>query len=346
LIAHDVFRTYSLAALGEVASVLIDRSSGVQLYDLLVPQAGRAAVIGSAAWHGSVDRFLGLLAAMLDRVDAAVEHHDAALEIHQRMGACPWVARSQYDLACALLARSRANDRERAIVLLNTALDTATSIGQTKLVNEVLAIKLGIQGISSGSSASLSIDAVAAGVSIDRPDLRRHAAADGTVTVLFSDIEGYTPLNERLGDARTQPVLRAHEGLIHDAVGKHHGTVVKSEGDGYMIVFATADAALASATEIQRAVTNHDFGADVGAIRIRIGVHLGEVIRDRDDFYGLTVIKAARIATHATGGEILVSDDVQRAVRDLSVCDAKLGPSRDVELKGLSGTHRLHRIDW
>ena len=105
----------------------------------------------------------------------------------------------------------------------------------------------------STDSIMASIDIVAAGISIERPDLRKHAASDGTVAVLFSDIEGYTTMNERLGDVRTQELLRAHDALVRDAVAAHGGTVVKSAGDGYMIVFSDAKAAVACAVALQRA---------------------------------------------------------------------------------------------
>ncbi len=75
----------------------------------------------------------------------------------------------------------------------------------------MLKAKLELQGVRATDSIMASIDIVAAGISIERPDLRKHAASDGTVAVLFSDIEGYTTLNERLGDTRTQELLRAHD---------------------------------------------------------------------------------------------------------------------------------------
>jgi class 3 adenylate cyclase len=345
-IADDVFRTYSLAALAEVVAQLADPMIGDELYALLQPSAGTAAVVGGVAYHGAIDRYLGLLATKLNRHQQAVAHHEAALGIHERMRAWPWVARSQYDLASAALAGGAPNDGERSLGLLNDALNTATSIGQTKLVQEVLTAKLSLQGVGSGSSVVASIDAVAVGVSIERPDLRRHAASDGTVAVLFSDIVGYTVLNERLGDARTQELLHAHDRLIRETVGTHHGTVVKAQGDGYMMVFATATNALTSAIAMQRAIATHDFGPDAGPVRVRIGAHVGEVIREGDDFFGRTVIIAARIAILADGGEILTSDTLRNAAGDMSEHGGKFGAYRDVELKGIRGTHRIHHVEW
>jgi class 3 adenylate cyclase len=344
-IAMDVFRVYSLAALAEVAAGLADTKLGAELYDLLTRYAGTAAVVGGVAYHGAIDRYLGLLATMRGHCDVAIAHHENARRIHERMRARPWIARSQYDLACALIERREVGDRERALTLLNDALDTANAIGQAKLMNEVLTAKLDLQGVASGSSVMLSIDAVAAGVSIDRPDLRRHAASDGTVAVLFSDIEGYTFLNERLGDSRTLELLRAHDAIVRELASAHGGTVVKSQGDGYMLVFPSGANALACAVAIQRRTHAHDFGPDVEAVRVRIGVHAGEVIHEGDDFFGRTVILAARVAGKASGGEILVSDELRTLAAE-DTHGGKLGSSRAVGLKGLSGTHRVHVLEW
>jgi class 3 adenylate cyclase len=158
--------------------------------------------------------------------------------------------------------------------------------------------------------------------------------------VLFSDIEGYTVLNEQLGDARTQSLLRAHAQIVRDAVSAHRGSIVKTAGDGFMLVFPEPASAVDCAVAIQRSIDQHAFGEDV-VIKVRIGIHAGEVIKENNDFFGRTVILAARIASAATGGEILVSDTVYDAVGG-----AKSGAPRSLALKGLSGTHRVHALEW
>ena len=345
-VADDVLRTFTLAGLAEVTALLDDTALADQLFDLLAPRAGAAAIIGATAYHGSVDRYLGLLATTVGRHDEALAHHNSALTMHERMRAVPWVARTRYDLAGALLARDDPADRDQALGLLNDSLDTASSTGMTKLVEEVLKTKLELQGVRSSASITTSIDVVAAGVSLERPDLRPHAASDGTVAVLFSDIEGYTTLNERLGDARTQALLRAHDALVRDAVAAHGGTVVKSVGDGYMTVFQDPRATVACAVALQRSHEQHDFGLDVGTIRVRIGTHIGEVIHEGDDFFGRTVILAARVAAQASGGEILVSDTLASATGDVAELGVTFGPPRAVELKGIRGTYTVRPLAW
>lgn len=205
---------------------------------------------------------------------------------------------------------------------------------------ETTAVKLDLQGVRSGSTPDTSIDAVASAVSIDRPDLSTHADAEGKVAVVFSDIENYTPLTERLGDARSQEILRAHNEILRRELAAHGGTEVKSHGDGFMLVFDDPVAAVRFGVAFQKALAGHDFGPDTGPLRAHIGVHVGDVIREGDDFFGRTVILAARIGTAAAGGEVLVSDDARRAVGAATAFDA----SRTLELKGLAGGHRVFPV--
>ena len=79
-------------------------------------------------------------------------------------------------------------------------------------------------------------------------------------------------------------------------------------------------------------------------IRVRIGLHTGEAIKEADDFYGKNVILAARIASQAHGGEILVSSLLKELTE--SAGDIAFGEGREVELKGLSGPHQVHQIQW
>jgi class 3 adenylate cyclase len=117
---------------------------------------------------------------------------------------------------------------------------------------------------------------------------------------------------------------------------------VKSQGDGFMLAFATAEDALSCAIEIQRALDRPPPGGH--QLRVRIGLHTGEPIREEDDFYGKDVVLAARIAAEARGGEILVS----RLVRDLTERSGQFSftDPTDVELKGLSGMHSLSAVRW
>jgi class 3 adenylate cyclase len=187
-----------------------------------------------------------------------------------------------------------------------------------------------------------SVDEVASSVEAERPSLRSAAAPDGTVTILFSDIEGSTALNERLGDVRWLELLRAHHTVVRHQVKAHGGFEVKSQGDGFMIAFPSARRAIQCARAIQEAIASDLGGHPDGPVRVRIGLHTGEAIREESDFYGRNVVVAARIADQATGGEILASSVVKQLTE--SAGDVGFEDAREVELAGLAGTHAVYKV--
>src|SRR5262249_30869841 len=136
-------------------------------------------------------------------------------------------------------------------------------------------------------------------------------------------------------------LLRRHNALIEEATATHGGTVVETQGDGSMLAFSSARRAIACAQSIQHEITTA-FGDASPPVRVRIGVHTGDALHSADRFFGTTVHYAARVASQALGGEVLVSN----LVRDL-VAGAGIGflESRDVELRGLDGSHRLFAVD-
>jgi class 3 adenylate cyclase len=333
-----------MVLLGETSVLLGDSRRAAILYDLLLPYAERNAVAqGFTDYEGSVSQYLGLLAATMKRWEDAEKHFEDALEMNERMGARPWVAHTQHDYADMLLTRDDKGDRERALELVSEALNMAQEMGMTGLVEKALALKLQAQGIDT-TSPQTSIDAIAAIVETEQPDLPPKAVApDGTVTILFSDIEGSTSMTERLGDRRWLELLRGHNVIVRKQVAAHEGFEVKSEGDGFMLAFGSARKGLECAVDIQRAFAQRNESADE-PIKVRIGLHTGEAIKEADDFYGKNVILAARIAGQAGGGEILVSSLLKELTE--SGGDIAFGEGREVELKGLSGQHRVFEVAW
>ena len=166
------------------------------------------------------------------------------------------------------------------------------------------------------------------------------AMPDGTVAFLFSDIEGSTELNERLGDRAWIKVLTVHDRLVRRAVERHGGHVVKTQGDGFMIAFGDARAAVLCSLGVQQALDEDPERWD--EIRVRMGVHMGTSVRRGDDLFGRNVAMAARVAGLAGGGEILISEPVHEAVGGLA--GYRFGPPREVELKGLQGTHMVYAV--
>jgi class 3 adenylate cyclase len=187
-----------------------------------------------------------------------------------------------------------------------------------------------------------SVDDVASAVAAERPSLRPAAAPDGTVTILFSDIEGSTALNERLGDVRWLELLRAHNRIVREHVQACGGFEVKVQGDGFMIAFPSARRAIQCARAIQDAMVRDLAGHPDGPIRVRIGLHTGEAIREESDFYGKNVVVAARIADEAQGGEILASSVVKQLTE--SAGDVAFEDAREVELAGLAGRHGIYKV--
>ncbi len=331
----------NLAMLSDICAFLGDARHAAILYELLRPYAARNVMVGVTSCSGPVARYLGLLADTMSRFDEAMQHFAAALALCARLEAPPFVAQTQYDYARARLHRGAPGDREEALRLVNQALGTARELGMKALVEKALALKFQVQGIDSGDFQT-SIDAVAADVQHNQPDLRAHAAPDGTVTILFTDIVGSSALAERLGDQRWLAVLRAHNAIVREQVAAHGGFEVKSQGDGFMVAFQSARRALLCAVAVQRAVAAYSEQHPEEAIRVRIGLHTGEVIKEADDFFGKNVILAARIAGQASGGEILVSSLVKQLAE--SGGDIRFGEARATELKGLAGTYALHPV--
>jgi predicted ATPase/class 3 adenylate cyclase len=153
----------------------------------------------------------------------------------------------------------------------------------------------------------------------------------GTVTFLFTDIEGSTALLQRLGDCRYAEILAEHQRLLRETFAEGNGQEIDTQGDAFLVVFSRARDALATAVAAQRALTKHSW-PDGASLRVRMGVHTGEPVSETGGYVGLDVHRAARICSVGHGGQILLSE----AVRVLAAPDLPSG----VSLRDL-GIHRL-----
>ena len=157
----------------------------------------------------------------------------------------------------------------------------------------------------------------------------------GTVTLLFSDIEGSTRLLQRVGDAYAD-LLATHRALLLNAFGAHRGVVIDSEGDAFFVAFASAkDAALAAAAA-QQALAAHDWPGG-NEIRVRMGLHTGEPLVTQEGYVGIDVHRAARIASAGHGGQTLLSEVTHDLCRD------HLPPLASVKALGSHGLKDLGR---
>ena len=132
-----------------------------------------------------------------------------------------------------------------------------------------------------GRALTVSLEELEKTIQRDQPDLSSTLAADGTVTIVFTDIVDSTVLLGRLGDHAWLEVLRRHDAVIEDATAAHGGTVVETQGDGSMLAFSSARRAVACAQAIQREIATA-FADDSPPIRVRIGLHTGDALHEAD----------------------------------------------------------------
>jgi predicted ATPase/class 3 adenylate cyclase len=164
----------------------------------------------------------------------------------------------------------------------------------------------------------------------------------GTVTFLFTDIEGSTGLLETLGD-RFVEALDLHRQLLRSAFVAHGGVEVDVEGDAFFAAFARAQDAVAAATDAQRALASHMWPEGV-AIRVRMGIHTGEPVVTDEGYVGMDVHRGARIMSAGHGGQVLLSQATHDLLSDgiaSSVAVRDLGEHR---LKDLTRPQRLYQL--
>jgi predicted ATPase/class 3 adenylate cyclase len=164
----------------------------------------------------------------------------------------------------------------------------------------------------------------------------------GTVTFLFTDIEGSTRLLETLGDGYT-PVLERHHELLREAIAAGEGTEVSTEGDAFFAVFPSAPRAVAAATAAQRALAVEPWPGNM-AVRVRMGLHSGEGALGGDSYIGLDVHRAARVAAAGHGGQVLLSGATQALAGDSLSPGVSLIDLGQHRLKDLSRPEHLWQL--
>ena len=170
--------------------------------------------------------------------------------------------------------------------------------------------------------------------------MMRHGLPTGTVTFLFTDIEGSTRLLHELG-AAYPGVVTGHRRIVRDVVARHGGVEVDTQGDSFFIAFVEPTAAVEAATEIQTALGSHRWPGDA-AVRVRMGLHTGEPFISDAHYFGVDVHRGARIAAAAHGGQVLVSEHA----KELLTSNGN-GHFRDMgvhQLKDLPEPERLFQL--
>jgi class 3 adenylate cyclase len=168
---------------------------------------------------------------------------------------------------------------------------------------------------------------------------------DRTVTIVFSDIQDSTHLAVELGDEQWMARLQVHNAIVRRGVARHGGHEVKTLGDGFMLTFPSARAAVLAMCEVQQAIDEYARSKPTEAISVRVGIHTGEAMPElAGDLIGRHVILASRIANAARGGEILVSTVVFEIATGRG--DIHFGEPRTVALKGIAAAQVVHPVNW
>ena len=225
-------------------------------------------------------------------------------------------------------------------------------LGDTRV--EVVAQALGGLGAvattttmtSSTAGGPTAIEQVAEQVNdIRTPGLIDVADEPGTLTIGFSDIESSTEHTVRVGDNRWIEILTNHNALIERQVAAHGGRIVRNQGDGFMMCFRSARLSVFAAIAIQHELAALERDDPDMAVRVRMGLHTGEVLQDDEgDLFGRHVQLAAQIGDLADGTQILVSGVLKQITEPRG--DLTFGEAVLVQLRGLDDPQVVHDVDW
>ena len=172
---------------------------------------------------------------------------------------------------------------------------------------------------------------------------RRADLPTGTVTFLFTDIEGSTRIAQETEVSTFREILERHHAVLRNSCAAHGGVERGTEGDAFLVIFTDASEAVAAAVDAQRGLADVQWPSGVD-IRVRMGLHSGSGIAGGDDYVGIDVNRAARIAASGSGGQVLVSD----STRALAEQDLPAGVSiRDLgehRFKDLARPERVYQL--
>jgi class 3 adenylate cyclase len=165
----------------------------------------------------------------------------------------------------------------------------------------------------------------------------------GTVTFVFSDVEGSTGLLKRLGE-RYADMIAEHRRLVRELFGARDGVEIDTQGDSFFYAFARARDAVAAAVDVQRAHAEHTWPAGEH-VRVRIGLHTGEPAVGSEGYVGIDVVRAARLAGTGRGGSVLLSETT-RALLGSSLPDGvSVHPLGERRLKDIDEPERVFELE-
>jgi class 3 adenylate cyclase len=165
----------------------------------------------------------------------------------------------------------------------------------------------------------------------------------GTVTFLFSDIEGSTSLLKQLGEEGYAELLQTHRRIVRETFGLYHGQEIDTQGDAFFYSFHRAREAVAAAVAVQRAHNEQAWPGGV-SVRMRLGLHTGEPAVGDDGYTGLDVVRASRIAAVGRGGQVLLSDTTRAIVAGDLPDGVTIRSLGDQRLKDIDQPEALHEL--
>ena len=169
------------------------------------------------------------------------------------------------------------------------------------------------------------------------------APPTGTVTFLFTDMEGSTRLWDEFPAAMNDALTR-HDEILAGVAEAHDGYVFSRAGDGWGVAFASSAEAVRAALEIQQRISDEDWPASIGAIRLRMGLHAGVANQRDGDFFGTAVNRAARVSAAANGGQVFLTEAVRALIADDPAADWQLHDLGEHRLRDLTRAEHLWQI--
>ena len=165
----------------------------------------------------------------------------------------------------------------------------------------------------------------------------------GTVTFVFTDLEGSTALLKQLGE-RYGDLLSQHRRIVRETFGAAGGSEIDTQGDAFFFAFPRAREAVSAAVEVQRAHAAA-LWPDGGRVRVRMGLHTGEPAVGEEGYLGLDVVRAARICTVARGGNVLISETTRALVGSSLPDGVSVFPLGERHLKGIDEPERVYELE-
>jgi Flp pilus assembly CpaF family ATPase/class 3 adenylate cyclase len=189
-------------------------------------------------------------------------------------------------------------------------------------------------GMPVNAAAALTVETIIGSLAVGQ--------TEGTVTIMFTDVEDSTRMLSQRGFTESHEIMKAYEAIIDEKVAEHAGRRIKGLGDGFMISFGSVRHGVECALDIQKSIADYSKQNPERKIRIRIGINTGEVVEEAGDIFGAAVNVAARVAGKARGGEVLVSEVVRQLVGPMA--EMQFTVRGRYKLKGFPDRWRLHQV--